>query len=103
MVTQQAETKTVTSIFINAKQWRDKIHGSTYFSAQISINGEIVGYLPFQYGYENAYQWEAIRWLYYNGYIPALAPLWSVVNSGPAVYSTIKDGKKAEVKAHGTI
>lgn len=103
MVTQQAETKKPTSIFINAKQWRDKTYGNTYFAAEISIDGEIVGYLPFQYGYENAYQYEAIKWLYYNGYIPALAPLWSVINSGPAVYSVISDGKKGEVKAHGTM
>ncbi len=103
MVTQQAETKTLTSVFIEAKQWLDKTYGNTYYSARISVNGEVVGYLPFQYGYGSQYEYEATKWLLANGYISErIEPLWRLRDNGVAVYSVISDGKKAEVKRFGT-
>ena len=49
----------IKTIDINAKEWRDKINGNSYFSARVIINyklkDEISFILPFQYGYDNHY------------------------------------------------
>ena len=53
------------TIDINAKQWRDKINGNSYFSSDVTLNygmkNEKVIKLPFQYGYGNAYVYESLR------------------------------------------
>ena len=52
------------------KEWFDKVNGNSYFSARIWVDGEIVGVLPFQYGYGNQYEYEAHKWLLGEGYLP---------------------------------
>lgn len=58
------------SLFIEGREWYDKINGNSYFSARIWVDGEVVGVLPFQYGYGDQYQYEAGRWLVEEGYLP---------------------------------
>ena len=45
----------MTKYLVIAKEWRDKINGNSYFSAQIesTSNNKIVSKLRFQYGYGN--------------------------------------------------
>jgi hypothetical protein len=90
------------SIFIEARQWVDKTYGNSYFSARISVDGETVGYLPFQYGYETAYKDAAFRWLQDNEYAPRDArTLYGIELSGDVVYTVIYDAKRADVKRFG--
>jgi hypothetical protein len=46
-------------IIITGKKWFSKTHGNTYHSCMVErIAGdkiETVGYIPFRYGYDNAY------------------------------------------------
>ena len=58
------------SLFIEAREWFDKVNGNSYFSAQIQVNGEVVATLPFQYGYERQYESEAQKKLLEMGYLP---------------------------------
>jgi len=45
-----------------AKEWRDKVNGNSYFSAQIeSVEDGSKTKLPFQYGYGDQYKYEALR------------------------------------------
>ena len=47
-----------------AKEWRDKVNGNSYFSAQIESTEYGSRYktkLPFQYGYGDQYKYEAVR------------------------------------------
>jgi len=52
------------SIVIQAKEWRDKKYGNSYFSAQIYIHtkdGKQENlYIPFGYGYRNSYEGAAL-------------------------------------------
>ena len=57
------------SLFIEGREWFDKSGGNSYFSARIWVDGEIVGVLPFQYGYGDQYQYEAQKWLLEEGYL----------------------------------
>ena len=76
------------SIFIEAREWFDKTYGNSYFSARISVNGEVVAYLPFQYGYESQYEYAAVKWLLENNYITErVSPLWSLKQKGVDVYT----------------
>ena len=53
------------TIDINAKEWRDKIYGNSYFSSDVILNygmkNEKVIKLPFQYGYGEQYIYESLR------------------------------------------
>lgn len=64
----------IKTIDIQGKTWFDKVNGNSYFSAQITINfaleGEQTYYVPFQYGYGDSYQYEAIRQLQTAGVLP---------------------------------
>ena len=51
-----------------AKEWRDKVNGNSYFSAQIeSTEDGSKTKLPFQYGYGDQYKYEAVRELVKEG------------------------------------
>lgn len=64
------EKKINRSLFIEGREWFDKTGGNSYFSARIWVDGEVVGVLPFQYGYGNVYEYEAQKWLLSEGYLP---------------------------------
>ena len=61
--------KPVESVVIYARRWFQKTYGNTYFTADICVNGEKVGELPYQYGYERHYEDVAARWLEENGFV----------------------------------
>lgn len=52
------------TIDVNALEWFDKLNGNSYFSAEIVLNyklkDEKIIKLPFQYGYGDHYQYEAL-------------------------------------------
>ena len=53
------------NIDINAKEWRDKINGNSYFSSDVTLNygmqNEETIKLPFQYGYSDHYVYQSLR------------------------------------------
>jgi hypothetical protein len=58
------------SVTIIGRRWFEKTNGNTYHTATIYIDGEMVHKLPFQYGYGNQFEWNAVQWLDENGYMP---------------------------------
>ena len=62
-------TKKTKKIIITAKQWFDKINGNSYFAAKIELENTNL-YIPFTYGYDEAYLHEAIKLLIKNKYLP---------------------------------
>lgn len=63
-------TKEIRSVFVECREWFDKVNGNSYFSARIWINGGQVAILPFQYGYGDQFIYEAQRKLIELGYLP---------------------------------
>lgn len=61
------------TIDVNAKEWRDKINGNSYFAAQIFVDfglkTEKQLFVPFQYGYGDHYLTEAMQTLIDSGFI----------------------------------
>jgi hypothetical protein len=73
------EIKIKRSLFIEGREWHDKINGNSYFSARVWVDGQIVAVLPFQYGYESHYLTIAMDKLVELAYVPtdyAKKALW---------------------------
>ena len=60
----------VRSVFVECREWFDKVNGNSYFSARIWINGGQVAIIPFSYGYGDFYIYEAQKKLLELGYLP---------------------------------
>lgn len=46
--------------FILGAKWFDKINGNTYCNAKVlNNNGDLIGYIGYQYGYGSHYYYEA--------------------------------------------
>ena len=58
------------SLFIEGREWFDKVNGNSYFSARIWVDGEQVAILPFQYGYGSQFEYEAQKKLLELGWLP---------------------------------
>jgi hypothetical protein len=63
-------TKEIRSVFVECREWFDKVNGNSYFSARIWINGGQVAIIPFSYGYGDFYIYEAQKKLLELGYLP---------------------------------
>ena len=66
----ETQTQKTNKIIITAKEWFDRINGNSYFAAKIELENEIL-FIPFSYGYDEAYLYEAIKLLIKENYIPA--------------------------------
>jgi hypothetical protein len=89
------------SLFIEAREWFDKVNGNSYFSARIWADGGQIAILPFQYGYGDQYLYEAQKKLLELGYLPQESKnrgLWTIAQeSGFDLYSAKTNTKKSEM------
>ena len=58
------------SLFIEGREWFDKVNGNSYFSARMWVDGGQVAILPFQYGYGSQFEYEAQKKLLELGWLP---------------------------------
>jgi hypothetical protein len=73
-------TKKTNKIIITAKEWFDKINGNSYYAVKIELENETL-FIPFSYGYEQAYLYAAIKLLIKEKYIPATVQnTWTLKN-----------------------
>lgn len=90
------------SLFVEGRLWFDKVNGNTYFTARVWVDGKIISVLPFQYGYENQYLYEANEELVRLGYLsPEFKgrPLWIGTREalGVDMYHSSSYTKKSEM------
>jgi len=50
-------------ITVVGKRWFDRINGNTYHSVEVYVDGDLVGYIPLEYGYDSAYEQTALNLL----------------------------------------
>jgi hypothetical protein len=95
------EKKINRSLFIEGREWFDKVNGNSYFSARLWVDGGQVAILTFQYGYGDQYLYEAQKKLLELGYLPQenkSQGLWSIAQEmGFDFYSSKSSHKKAEM------
>ena len=73
----------IKSMFIECREWFDKVNGNSYFSARVWVNGKWEITLPFQYGYEDHFKSVAVRALVEKGFFPKeleTRALWVIAN-----------------------
>jgi len=73
----------IRSLFVECREWFDKVNGNSYFSARVWVNGKWEITLPFQYGYEDHFKSVAVRALVEKGFIPKELEnraLWVIAN-----------------------
>jgi len=89
------------SLFIEGREWFDKVNGNSYFSARIWVDGGQVAILPFQYGYGDQYLYEAQNKLIELGYLPQESKnqsLYTVAReTGIDLYAVKSNTKKADM------
>lgn len=89
------------SLFVEGREWFDKVNGNSYFSARIFVDGGQVAILPFQYGYGEQFLYEAQKKLLELGYLPQEgknASLWSIAqNLGFDFYSSKSETNKRDM------
>ena len=89
------------SLYVEGREWFDKVNGNSYFSARIWVDGGQVAILTFQYGYGDQYLYEAQKKLLELGYLPQENKnqgLWSIAKEmGFDFYSAKSESKKADM------
>jgi hypothetical protein len=99
-----AKENEIRSMFIECREWFDKVNGNSYFSARIWINGGQVAIIPFSYGYGDFYIYEAQRKLIELGFIPKEKENESLYSIGKTFgfdfYSAKTTTKKSEMFKH---
>lgn len=95
------DSKIKRSLFVEGREWFDKINGNSYFSARIWVDGGQVAILTFQYGYGDQFLYEAQKKLLELGYLPQEGKnqgLWAIAQqNGFDFYSSKSNTKKAEM------
>lgn len=51
------------TISVVARRWFQRTYGNTYHSVQVTVNGSVIGYVPFTYGYGSQWEQTAIELL----------------------------------------
>lgn len=55
---------------IRGRRWFQTSYGNTYFSCVISVDGEEIHGIEFEYGHDQMYEQWAREWLVGSGYLP---------------------------------
>lgn len=94
-------------VYVEAREWFDKSGGNSYFSGRVFVNGERVAVLPFQYGYERQFEYEAEKVLREGGFLPdgfrEGSPLWQLSHFGFVVHTVKYFASKSDTKRWGEV
>jgi len=85
------------TITIIGKRWFDKVNGNTYHSTRVHFNGKEIGYVPFEYGYGNHWEWTGLELLKkFKKQFEKYSCLWNLQKKYNLVTS-VSDGLKRDL------
>ena len=94
-------TKLPGSIFIDIREWRDRTYGNTYYSAKVSVDGQLLFTTGMAYGYGDQAVYECAKILRTMGYLPETDPATALAYEcrrlGVALYVARRDVLKREL------
>lgn len=88
------------SIYVEAREWFDKVNGNSYYSARVFVDGKHVHTTGLSYGYDYQFEYDTARVLAERGYIPEAYGGRSIRwarELGLDVYTVKYDSKKREL------
>jgi hypothetical protein len=84
-----------TTILIVGRRWFQRSYGNTYHTAEVFVDGRLIGKTPKAYGYGEQYVQSGVELAQDQGYLPAgdLFPYWKRIGEelGIAFQSTVVD------------
>lgn len=90
------------SVFVDGREWFDRVNGNTYFAARVFVDGQEVARIPFQYGYGSMFESAAAWALQDLGYGDSPV-LWHVArDAGADLYRSVQRVTKRECVGWGT-
>ena len=92
------------SVFVDGREWFDRVNGNSYFSARVFVDGVEVARVPFQYGYGSAFEYAAAWALQDLGILPKddAAALWRLCEgAGVTLYRSLQRVTKRECVGWG--
>jgi hypothetical protein len=90
------------SIFVECRQWFDKLNGNTYYSNRIWVDGDVWKIQDMTYGYETAYIHGAIKELIDGNVLSiATANPYTIRQAGIDFYHTAHFVRKSELFKKG--
>lgn len=93
------------SIFIDVREWRDKMYGNTYYSAIVTVDGVWQFTTGMTYGYGDQAIYDSVKRLSALGLIPTLegviSPRYDLENLGIVLYTARRDVLKRELPKAG--
>jgi hypothetical protein len=85
-------------ITILGKRWFEKTNGNTYHSVAVYVNGELVEYMPFDYGYGDMYKQNATKILANHYALPlernsigGVESIWHLKDKGYKIIDSVVD------------
>lgn len=87
----------IKSLLIEGRLWFDKVNGNTYHAVRIQANGRIIHQIPLTYGYENAYEYTALKWLQSFGLVSDEVKSIYELRQCAEIYSLSYYTKKSEL------
>jgi len=81
------------TITIIGRRWFEKTNGNTYHSVDVFINGKLLDFEKFAYGYDSAYEQSGRKILekYYTLPIDDNQALWHLKEKGYNLVSSVSD------------
>lgn len=94
---------TISSIFLDTREWYDKTGGNSYFSSRVYFDGELETTFSFQYGYDTMHEQRLREYLEEIGLINGanVSSLYDLKKAGVALYVTKKHSLLIETKEWG--
>lgn len=91
------------SVFVDGREWFDRVNGNSYFSARVYVDGFEVARIPFQYGYGSAFKSAAAWALQDLEILPGgNAALWQLCrDTDTTLYESMQRVTKRECDAWG--
>lgn len=73
------------------KRWFEKVNGNTYHSVSVFKNGELLGFIPFDYGYGTMYAQNALDIIKKDDSTIKANALWQLKNEGHTLIDSVID------------
>ena len=93
------------SVFVDGREWFDRVNGNSYFSARVFVDGVEVARVPFQYGYGSAFEYAAAWALQDLDVLPGMpgdGALWRLCEEAEvALYRSMQRVTKRECVGWG--
>ncbi len=71
-----------TTYTVIGRRWFERVNGNTYHSVKVYKDGQLIGYVPFTYGYGSQYEQTALELIKKDDPYIEVSMLWQLRDAG---------------------